>query len=339
MNLNPYNLERTAAPKRRVPWWLYPGAVFLVILIIFAVFKAMPQRKNDTAEAEKASESAAAEPAGPVAPSAPAAPPVVSGPAPQAPAVPTAKPEVASSTPASSAPTAPAQPQLEVARKAKADGDFATARMRALEVWNSTQDPAIKVDAEAILNDVSIQLAFSPRAMPEKVDYVVAPGDSLEKIARKFNTTVDLVRAGNNIKGHLIKVGDRLRILQGTFSVKVSKSRNDLELYFNDQFFKRYRVGTGEFNKTPVGDFVTNDRISQPTWWRPDGKAVPYGDPENLLGTHWISINVKGYGLHGTWEPDTIGKQMSAGCVRMLNEDIEQLFTLLPLGTPVSIRD
>jgi len=338
MNLNPYNLERTAAPKRRVPWWVYAGAVLLVILIVFALLRALPGRKNpDAAEAEPVAEAEAEETAGPAAPVSGNEP----GPVPQ-PTPPAAGPQPAAPAAASAAPPAApiaAQPQLELARKARTDGDYAAARARALEVWNSTQDPAIKSDAESILNEVGIALVFSPRAMPEKVEYVVASGDSLEKIAKKFNTTVELVRAGNNIKGHLIKVGDRLRVLQGTFSVKVSKSRNDLELYLNDQFFKRYRVGTGEFNKTPVGDFVTNDRIPQPTWWRPDGKAVPYGDPENLLGTHWISINVKGYGLHGTWEPDTIGKQLSAGCVRMLNEDIEQLFTLLPLGTPVSIRD
>ena len=61
--------------------------------------------------------------------------------------------------------------------------------------------------------------------------------------------------------------------------------------------------------------------------------------PENLLGTHWLALNVRGYGIHGTWEPDTIGHQLSAGCVRMLNENVEELFTLVTLGTPVEIRD
>jgi lipoprotein-anchoring transpeptidase ErfK/SrfK len=119
--------------------------------------------------------------------------------------------------------------------------------------------------------------------------------------------------------------------------VQVSKSKNILDLYLDGKLFKRYRVGTGEYSRTPVGEFKITDRIPQPTWWRPDGKAIPFGDPDNELGTHWLSLDIRGYGLHGTWEPDTIGHQASAGCVRMLNEEIEELFTILPIGTPVAI--
>ena len=213
------------------------------------------------------------------------------------------------------------------------------ARELGLAALKAASTPEAQQAAEALLNEVGMTLLLTPRAMKEKTDYVVAPGDSLEKIAKKFGTTVEMIRISNNIRGSLIRAGDRLRVFTGKFSIEVSKSANDLVLRMNGEFFKRYRVGTGEFNKTPVGDFIINDRIAQPTWWRPDGKAIPFGDKENLLGTHWLSINVKGYGLHGTWEPETIGKQASAGCVRMLNEDIEELFNIVTLGTPVSIRD
>jgi lipoprotein-anchoring transpeptidase ErfK/SrfK len=46
---------------------------------------------------------------------------------------------------------------------------------------------------------------------------------------------------------------------------------------------------------------------------------------------------VRGYGIHGTWEPGTIGKQASAGCVRLGNADVEELFIIIPVGTPVTI--
>ena len=91
--------------------------------------------------------------------------------------------------------------------------------------------------------------------------------------------------------------------------------------------------------KPPVGSFVIKDKIQHPPWWRPDGKQIPYGDPANLLGTHWLSLDVRGYGIHGTWEPETIGQQASAGCIRLLNDDIEELYTLVIVGTPVVIRD
>ena len=58
-----------------------------------------------------------------------------------------------------------------------------------------------------------------------------------------------------------------------------------------------------------------------------------------MLGTHWLSLDLPGYGIHGTWEPDTVGKQESAGCIRLVNADIEELYTLLPVGTPVVIQE
>ncbi len=113
-----------------------------------------------------------------------------------------------------------------------------------------------------------------------------------------------------------------------------------------DRFFKRYKVGTGKHGTTPAGIFVINDKIPEPPWWRPDGQVVPFGDKENVLGTRWLSLKpvegtdpVRGYGIHGTWAPETIGKQASAGCVRLLNEDVEQLYVLLPLGARVVIEE
>lgn len=338
-----FNLERTLAPRRPTPPWVYIAGVLVTGIIVFAVVKALPGKKDAVAaETSPADTPVITTPVAPA--SAPSLPPSVSTP----PAVQSATPVKNNPEPAASAPNPSTtaavaatgtSASLDEARKAQSEGNLLEAREFALAVWNTTTDPAVKAEAEAILNVVGIELVMTPRPMPDKVDYVVQPGDSLDKIAKKFDTTVELVRISNNIKGSMIRVGDRLRVFQGKFSIDVSKSENELVLYLNDQFFKRYKVGTGQFNKTPVGDFLINDRIAQPTWWRPDGKAIPFGDKENLLGTHWLSINVKGYGLHGTWEPETIGYQLSAGCVRMHNEDIEQLFNLLALGTPVSIRD
>ncbi len=360
-----FNLERTVVHRRPTPWWVYIAGVLVTGLIIFAVVKALPGKKQpataDNSETSIAPEAPASSipDVNSLPPPAPAAPAIVEKPAPApapapttaakpptvtTPAPPPIKPAttfVPPTPPPAAAPVSsgPASTALAGARDAQASGDLIKARELALAVWKGTDDTALKSEAESILNIVGIELVMTPRTMPEKIEYTVQPGDSLEKIAKKHGTTVELLRAGNNIKGSVIRAGDRMRIFTGKFSVSVDKSDNELVLWMNNDFFKRYRVGTGEFNKTPVGDFVINDRIAQPTWWRPDGKAIPFGDKENLLGTHWLSINVKGYGLHGTWEPETIGHQLSAGCVRMLNSDIEQLFTLLTLGTPVSIRD
>lgn len=234
-------------------------------------------------------------------------------------------------------PASTSVPQLSEVRRLHDEGQFQAVREKGLQLLETNLDAASREQVIDLLGQAGMTLLLTPRPMPEKIDYTVQSGESLARLAKRFNTTVELLQESNNIRGSMIRIGDRLRIFQGEFSVQVSKSRNVLDLYLDGKLFKRYRVGTGEYSRTPVGEFTITDRIPQPTWWRPDGKAIPYGDPENELGTHWLSLDIRGYGLHGTWEPDTIGLQASAGCVRMLNEEIEELFTILPVGTPVAI--
>lgn len=218
-------------------------------------------------------------------------------------------------------------------------GNLLAARDTAYRIMEIAKDERMLDSARSMLSDINTLLTTTPRQMPEKIDYTIRSGDTLGKIAKDHDTTIELIQKSNNLTGSLIRVGDRLRILKGQFSMKVDKSDNILDLYLDGRFFKRYLIGTGAYAKTPEGEFLVNDRIAQPTWWRPDGKAVRYGDPENLLGTHWLSLNIRGYGIHGTWEPETIGQHASAGCVRLLNEDIEELFAFTTLGTPVSITE
>ena len=202
--------------------------------------------------------------------------------------------------------------------------------------------------AEARLGVIDVELIFSPREMAGKIDYAIASGDSLKKIANRFGTTVDLIVKGNAVPNpDRVQIGDRLRILDNqVFEIAVSKSRNDLVVTLNGQFFKRYTVGTGKFARTPVGTFKISDKIPEPPWWRPDGKVVPFGDKENILGTRWMAIAAtdgtppaKGYGIHGTWDESSLGQQSSAGCIRMANRDVEELFTYVPLGTKVVIGE
>lgn len=227
------------------------------------------------------------------------------------------------------------EPALQEARKLKAAGNLAGARQLLQSLADQPEPNDAVVD---LLGEINTQLAFTPSPAPEKIDYTIAAGDSLGKIAAKHRTTIPLLIRSNNLKSDLIRVGDRLRIYQGDFAVIVSKNQNTLLLTDHGKLFKRYRVGTGEYSKTPVGQFKITSRMEHPTWWRGD-KDVPYGDPDNILGTHWLGLDVAGYGLHGTWDNDSIGKQATAGCVRMRNPDIDELYTLLPIGTPVTIRE
>jgi lipoprotein-anchoring transpeptidase ErfK/SrfK len=317
-------IQRPRPSKR--PIYMAAGLIVLCVVALL-VYWLRPTQPNTVEPTATPAPTVAAPAAGPRP--APAASPVAS-PAPAAPP--------AAASPRRDAPPVPGSSLLEQARQLRTQDRLVEARDKCLEIIAASTESAEVAAAQALASDIGIELAFSPRQMPEKTEYTVKPGDSLAKLAKEFNTTVELIQKGNRLTGSNIRVGDRLRILQGEFSIEVDKDKNELLLFLNNRFFKRYCVGTGEYGKTPVGQFKITDKITQPVWWRPDGKAIPYGDPENVLGTHWLSLDIRGYGIHGTWEPDTIGKQASAGCIRLLNEDVAELYALVPNGTPVAIK-
>lgn len=237
---------------------------------------------------------------------------------------------------------------LAAARAAESRDSLSAARTNYLALLANPAATAVHAFVEQRLGDVNVRLVASPRPMPGKTEYIVRPGDSLQVLARRFGVTTALIVKGNNIHDpDRIQAGDRLLILdKPAFAIVISKGANDLLLTMNGLFFKRYRVGTGQFGRTPAGTFRIAGKIENPPWWHPTGRVIPFGDPENILGTRWMGLvatggtpPVKGYGIHGTWEEETVGRQSSAGCVRMRNADVEELFLLVPEGTPVRIVD
>lgn len=245
-------------------------------------------------------------------------------------AVPAARAPVTEAT-AERAPTT-SEP-LEQARNLKATGKLAEARDLLLPLADNGSEALVN-----LLNEIDTQIMFTPAPAPEKVDYTIVAGDSLGKIAKQHRVNIDLIKKANGLTADLIRVGNRLRIYQAEFAVVVSKTGNTLTVTDRGKFFKRYRVGTGEYSKTPVGDFKITVRQEKPVWHRGD-KIIPFGDPANILGTHWLGLDMAGYGIHGTWDTNSIGHQASAGCIRLLNDDVAELYVLLPVGTPVTIRD
>ena len=88
---------------------------------------------------------------------------------------------------------------------------------------------------------------------------------------------------------------------------------------------------------SPAGAFKIVDRIPDPTWYT-RGRIVPPGKG-NPLGTRWLGLSVKGYGIHGTNNPASIGHNASHGCIRMRNHDVEQLFEMVSVGDAAELYD
>ncbi len=235
---------------------------------------------------------------------------------------------------------------LARAVRLESEDNLPDARELYFKLLAAAPSEAVRRDVEQRLGRLNIELLTTPRMMPEKIEYMIRAGDSLQRIAQQHGTTIELLEKSNRIANrNLIKIGDRLRVLnRPEFAIHVRKSANDLLLTLNGRFFKRYKVGTGEFGRTPEGTFEVRAPTKNPAWYHPDGRIIPFGHPDNILGTRWMSIIPtgdtppgRGYGIHGTWEEESVGTQSSAGCVRMRNADVEELFMIVTSGTPVTI--
>ncbi|MCH7959874.1 MAG: L,D-transpeptidase family protein [Candidatus Hydrogenedentes bacterium] len=122
--------------------------------------------------------------------------------------------------------------------------------------------------------------------------------------------------------------------------IEVSTTGYTLSVIRGDEVLGSFPVGLGRNGTTPHGTFRILNKISEPDWYD-RGRTVRSGDPENPLGSRWLGLGTDtaptSYGIHATSDPRSIGQPFSRGCVRMRPSDVESLFRLVPLGTPVSI--
>lgn len=227
---------------------------------------------------------------------------------------------------------------LKLGEVYEAQQQWAEARAMYQTLLDRFPDSPLLPTTQARLGSVNIALLFSPTVTDLDATHEVRPGDTLGKIASANRTTVELIKKANNLSSDIIRAGQKLKVPRGKFSIVVDKSQNQLLLTESNQFIKTYTVSTGKDNSTPVGTFKIITRIPNPVWYT-EGAVVPPDSPDNILGTRWLGIDKTGYGIHGTTQPEALGQQVTAGCVRMLNADVEELFTIVPVGTEVTIVD
>jgi lipoprotein-anchoring transpeptidase ErfK/SrfK len=118
--------------------------------------------------------------------------------------------------------------------------------------------------------------------------------------------------------------------------IVVSLEDRKLALVEDDEVKKIYTVAVGKpSTPSPVGTFTIERRVANPTYSH-DGRVVPPG-PGNPVGTRWMGLSIRGYGIHGTNVPSSIGKAASHGCIRMGKADLEELFAHVEVGDTVEL--
>ena len=184
----------------------------------------------------------------------------------------------------------------------------------------------------------------TPKAESNDIMHLVRRGDTLVGIAKQYNVSLEQLKLANNRTDGVLKLGDTVCVSKQMPVIKVSKKDLKLQLFFKGKFVKEYPVGIGKDGLTPTGEFTVTTKVKNPDWYKNGTLRIPYGDARNILGTRWMTLMgadkvQHGYGIHGTTIPASVPGQTSAGCIRMLNENVEELYEWVPPATHVSIVD
>lgn len=215
--------------------------------------------------------------------------------------------------------------------------------------------------ARSLLAEINGQLVLAPRKVSGDpyVDLVtVNSAGDMVRAARSHAVPWEAVCRINQVSDRKIRPNMSLKVPHGPFHAVVSKSIYRLDLYLGGlpgepgaMYVSSLPVGLGENNSTPTGLWTcaAGSKGRNLDWTNPrTNERFAGDDPKNPLGGFWIGLkgeegNAAGkqsYGIHGTIEPDSIGKQMSMGCVRLRHDDIALVYDLLSEGkSRVWIRD
>jgi len=242
------------------------------------------------------------------------------------------------------------------ARAALAAGQFKRAALALSDLIQADLQAAWPNDAGS-LRRWSADLAraqaaqrWNPRGDWPSFEVEVRAGEGLQQVRKRavdartgLKLCTGLIERCNGID-KVVRVGQKLRIPTDPVSLVVDLDARWLLFLFGDEVAAAYEVAIGRpgFDTTP-GRYEVGKLEEMPMWFPEGREPVPYGDPRNPLGTRWIGWvplegGKQGLGFHGTNEPDTVGSAASDGCVRLHNAEVEELYRIVPRGTPILVR-
>ena len=266
-------------------------------------------------------------------------------------------PGAAPATPAASVGNAAQRLQQAIAMS---DTDAVRARAELTRLLDSgSLDAAQRQQAYGAVNQLAGRLLFGPKIVPGDVvgqSYVVKKGDSLARIASREKLGIDwrfIQRINGLANERAIRPDQRLKLAYGPFDAEVVKADYRFNVYAGSGadrvMVASFPCGLGENDSTPVGTFRVRkgSKLIDPAWVNPrTGEKFASNDPKNPIGERWIGLEgttpemakFTGYGIHGTVDQASIGKQMSMGCVRLGDAEVQVAYELIGEQSTVVIR-
>jgi lipoprotein-anchoring transpeptidase ErfK/SrfK len=224
---------------------------------------------------------------------------------------------------------------------------------------SNTLSEADAKSAKQFLNQINAIVVFSTKRFADDEfggTFTVPPGGVLAKIAQSHEVSPDLLMRINGITdARRLRAGQNIKVLNGPFHALVSKGQFSLELWLGEpqakgsMYITSFPAGLGKDDSTPSGVWAVQNKLKNPAYYSPRGQGIiAADDPKNPLGEFWIgltgtdghAVGKTSYGIHGTVDPNSIGKQESMGCIRLKNEDVAQVFDMLLEGkSTVTVKD
>ena len=203
-----------------------------------------------------------------------------------------------------------------------------------------------------------VRMRSSRKARDADVDISLTSVDVTES---RTGRTIDARALKRRVEAALVDAGAdrslraRLQVVQPKVTtaevtrhhpavVTIDRASFTLRLVRDLELAQTYRIAVGQVGlETPAGRYSIQNKAVDPAWHVPNsewagelaGQIIPPG-PENPIKSRWMGIYA-GAGIHGTDARDSIGTNASHGCIRMLIEDVEELYEQVDVGTPVLI--
>lgn len=225
-------------------------------------------------------------------------------------------------------------PEFDKALKVK-DSRQPVAAREALERFIENYPFSSKLaEARKALGEVNTDIFFSSVEAPGKIRYEIRPGDSINKIKRKFKVNDELLMRCNNLDDpRRLRVGQVLMISQPEFSVVIDRKERTVTLLDRGKFFKSYRAADWSAPEPKKGmeKVEIPAKVKGKLAWS-NGALVHFGSKEYAGSSRWVETTARGFTLYSEGGPKP------PGGVGLEPGEMEELSTLLDKGVPVSIR-
>jgi LysM repeat protein len=193
-------------------------------------------------------------------------------------------------------------------------------------------------EAKDALGEINLTILLSRYPAPGKTEYIVKRGDVLARVAARTKSTPELIMRMNNLKGTMLRIGERLMIAHPDFSLLIQRKQKELVLLDHAMFFKRYHILEEKLSARQPPKLTT--RVADVMAWK-GGKRIGLGSKDYPYSIRWIRLALPGYFLYA--KPDDAHPNLDVPLppqgLGFAASDLIELSGLVNTKTPVTVME